>query len=267
MTPSVFDGLRELAHEHAGIAMRPGKEALVTARLAPRLRALGLADERAYLAHVRGAFRDEGNTSPEVTAFLDALATNVTSFFREPEHFEVLAEHVTGLLAQGSRRLRVWSAACSTGQEPLTIAMVLEDLLASSGIDWRVLATDLSTTALARARRCRYTFDEVSAIPAELRERHLTHAEDGWRPGAHLAGRINVERLNLARTPYPLNGPIDVVFCRNVFIYLSRPTKQRLVREIERVLRPGGLFMIGHSETLHGLETSLRAVQPSVYVK
>ncbi len=262
MTPSVFEGLRSIAHERAGFSVRPGKEALVTARLAKRIRGLGLRDEREYLRYLRSA------PAAEVTAFLDAIATNVTSFFREPEHLAALARHVDERVADGARRIRVWSAACSTGEEPLSMAMVLEDVLgATSMVDWMILATDLSTTALDHLRRARYSAEDAAKIPETARLRHMVRVDGGFEPRPHITRRLTATRLNLAKAPYPIAGPLDAVFCRNAMIYLSPETKQRVVREVERVLRPGGIFAIGHSETLHGLDTTLRYVQPSLYVK
>jgi chemotaxis protein methyltransferase CheR len=259
MTPSIFDGLRQIAHDHAGIAVAAGKEALVTARLAKRIRALGLRDERDYLDHLRKT------PGTEITPFFDALATNVTSFFREADHFTTMAEHVATRVDSGAGRIRVWSAACSTGEEPLSMALVLEDLLAGTRVDWRVLGTDLSTSAITAARRSRYCAEDIARIPQELRTRSMQRVGDEWEPTAELAGHMIVDRLNLARTPYPLAGPFDVIFCRNAMIYFSAATKQRLVREVERLLRPGGLFIVGHAESLQGVETSLRAIRPSVY--
>jgi chemotaxis protein methyltransferase CheR len=262
MEAETFKAFQDLAYAKAGIYLRQGKAALVQARLAKRLRELGLASERDYLERLRG---DAGE---EVVLFLDAISTNFTRFFREPDHFESLAAWVTALRRGGQRRFRFWSAACSSGEEPYTAAMVLEPLL--EGCDWKILATDISTRVLARAARGRYSEEELAPVPAALRGRYVEPAGAGhdaapFAISARLRERIVFRRLNLAARPYPMSGPLDAVFCRNVMIYFDRPMREGLVGELERLLRPGAPLFIGHSETLNGIATRLRAERPSVY--
>jgi chemotaxis protein methyltransferase CheR len=262
MEAETFRAFQDLAHAKAGIYLRQGKAALVQARLARRLRELGLATEREYLERLRA---DPGE---EVVLFLDAISTNFTRFFREPDHFDTLAAWVTALRRGGQRRFRFWSAACSSGEEPYTAAMVLDPIL--EGCDWRILATDLSTRVLARAARARYTEEDLAPVPAALRARYVEavpDAEDGagFAIAPRLRERIVFRRLNLAARPYPMSGPLDAVFCRNVMIYFDRPMRQGLVGEIERLIRPGAPLFIGHSETLNGIPTRLRPERPSVY--
>jgi chemotaxis protein methyltransferase CheR len=265
MTPAAFRAFQEIAYEQAGIHLREGKAALVQARLAKRLRELGLRSEEDYLQRLRAQ-----DSREEIVLFLDAISTNFTKFFREPDHFELLREDVQAALQAGQRRFRFWCAGCATGEEPYTVGMSVADLLATS--DWKILATDLSTRALARATAGVYGDDEVADVPARQRERHLTRerADDGgstWSVSPRLRERIVFRRLNLARHPYPMTGPLDAVFCRNVMIYFDRPMRASLVGEIERLLKPGGRFFIGHSETLNGIETELTVERPSVYRK
>jgi chemotaxis protein methyltransferase CheR len=265
MDPACFEAFQRIAHERAGIFLRPGKAVLVRSRLARRLRELGLDSERAYLDRLLGP---QGEL--ELVRFLDAISTNFTHFFREPDHFESLREDAARSAAAGQRRFRFWSAGCSSGEEPYAAAMVLDGVLA--GRDWRILATDLSTAALERARAGEYGAAEIEAIPAPLRERHLERAgapgaAARWRVRAPLRRRVVFTRLNLAARPYPMRGPLDAAFCRNVMIYFDRPMRQGLVAEVERLLRPGGALFIGHSETLSAIATGLRAERPSVYRK
>ncbi len=262
MEPETFKAFQEIAYDAAGIFLRPGKAALVQARLARRLRELGLPSEREYLARLRA---DPGD---ELVLFLDAISTNFTKFFREPDHFDTLREHLAAARASGQRRVRIWCAGCSSGEEPYTVAMVLDPVL--EGCDWRVLATDLSTRVLARAAEGVYAEEEVEPVPAALRARYLVRAPDeADRPrfavSPRLRERIVFRRLNLAERPYPMSGPLDAVLCRNVMIYFDRPMREGLVAEIERLLRPGAPLFVGHSETLNGLKTRLRTERPSVY--
>jgi chemotaxis protein methyltransferase CheR len=264
MESETFQAFQEIAHAKAGIFLREGKAALVQARLSRRLRELGLSSEQEYLARLRG--EDGGE---EIVMFLDAISTNFTRFFREPDHFESLSDHVRGLRGGGQRRFRFWSSACSSGEEPYTAAMVLDALL--EGCDWRILATDISTRVLSRAAEAVYSEEEIQPVPAPLRSRHLQPAppdREGaprWAVRARLKERVTFRRLNLASRPYPMSGPLDAVFCRNVMIYFDRPMREGLVQEFERLLRPGSLLFIGHSETLNGIATRLRSERPSVY--
>ncbi|HVO19346.1 MAG TPA: protein-glutamate O-methyltransferase CheR [Anaeromyxobacter sp.] len=262
MEQDTFQQFQQLAYQKAGIFLRPGKAALVQARLAKRLRELGLATERDYLDHLKA---DGGD---ELVLFLDAISTNFTKFFREPDHFEALARDVEVLLSSGQARFRIWCAGCSSGEEPYTVAMVLEPLLQAR--DWKVLATDISTRVLSRAAEGVYSEEEVEPIPAALRQRFLEPMgeEQGaarYAMARRLRERITFHRLNLANRPYPMKGPLDAVFCRNVMIYFDRPMRAGLVGEIERLLRPGAHLFIGHSETLNGIDTRLRSERPSVY--
>jgi len=262
MEQETFQAFQQLAYQKAGIFLRPGKAALVQARLAKRLRELGLQTEREYLDRLRS---DGGD---ELVLFLDAISTNFTKFFREPDHFDCLARDVEAALSAGQSRFRFWCAGCSSGEEPYTAAMVLEPLLKAR--DWKILATDISTRVLSRAAEAIYTDEEVEPIPGAVRARYLVAAApvDGqprFVISRQLRERIVFHRLNLAGRPYPMAGPLDAVFCRNVMIYFDRPMRAGLVGEIERILRPGCHLFIGHSETLNGIETRLRSERPSVY--
>jgi chemotaxis protein methyltransferase CheR len=262
---NVYDRLREIARQQAGIDLRPEKNALVAARVAKRLRALGLGSPAEYLALL------ESDTSgQELVDFLNVISTNVTSFFREDEHFTLLAETVRGWLELGQRRLRVWSAAASSGEEPYSIAMTLADQVGERSVDYKVLATDLSTAMLERARAGCYASRATRAVPPLLRSRFLEAvpgAPDRRRIRDELRDHVSFHRMNLSAPPFPLRGPLDCVFCRNVIMYFGPSVRQRLIQEVERLLRPAGLFIIGRSETLLGLDTKLRMLRPSVFVK
>jgi len=264
MEADTFQAFQEIAYAKAGIFLRQGKAALVQARLAKRLRELGLASERDYLSRLRG---DEGGD--ELVLFLDAISTNFTRFFREPDHFDSLREHVVALRTAGQRRFRFWSAACSSGEEPYTVAMVLDPIL--EGCDWKILATDISTRVLGRAAQGVYNEEDLEPVSQSLRTRYLetaAPAPDGsprWAVRARLRDRIVFRRLNLAGRPFPMSGPLDAIFCRNVMIYFDRAMRAGVVGEFDRLLGPGSPLFVGHSESLNGIETRLRLERPSVY--
>jgi chemotaxis protein methyltransferase CheR len=261
----VIAELCEIAQRRTGINLRAGKEALVASRVSKRLRALDILDPLEYLR-----FLKSDTTGEELVHFLDVISTNVTGFFREHDHFDRLAHLVRGWIAAGRRRLRLWSAACSTGEEPYTMAMVIEDVLKGQPLDYLILATDLSRTVLERAEVGWYTPSSLQNVPAAYRERFFQPEarDDGsQRVSPKLKDRIVFKRINLAVTPFPMNGPLDVVFCRNVMIYFGQEVRQPLVSEIERLLAPDGVLFTSHSETLAGLQTQLKAVLPSIFLR
>lgn len=258
LTVKAEQRLRELTRTHTGIQLGPDKSALLASRIQKRLRALGLPDFGAYVEHL--------DANPEeVPHFVSAITTHTTSFFREASHFPVLRDALEERAKAGQRRFRVWCAAASTGQEPWTIALVLEPLVRRYSLDLRILATDIDVHSLRTAARATYPDGLLDQIPDEHRS-GIEPAEPGMfriRPPARRLVRF--APLNLTRTPFPLRGPLDAVLCRNVMIYLDVPARQAFVREVERTLRPGSLLFVGHSESLSALSTRLTVVRPSVY--
>jgi len=263
MDQATFMRYRELVHQHSGIALAEGKEALVSARVGKRMRELGLADHRDYLSYL-----EDDRSGTELVQLLDAVSTNVTSFYREPAHFDRLKQELQRRREAGQSTFRIWSAASSTGEEPYTIAMSVSEVLPVTA-DWRILATDISTRALATAQAGQYTDDKLKPVPAALRQRWLEPVKNErqqlWQVASELRQKVVYRRLNLSSPPFPLRGPLDVIFCRNVMIYFDRDTRQALVDEFTRLLAPDGLLMVGHAESLSGIRTSLETVSPSVY--
>ncbi|MGC4115299.1 MAG: CheR family methyltransferase [Myxococcales bacterium] len=268
MDASLFRAFQDLAYRQAGIRLSDAKRALLSARVGRRMRALKLPSERLYLEALS---KDESGR--ELIHFLDAISTNFTNFFREPDHFALLERAASEWLAAGQRRFRLWCAASSSGEEPYTIAMVLNDVFAGQTIDLRILATDLSTKVLLQAKEGVYAERQLEPVPSPLRRRFFEPAGDTRLDGRLftvrpiLRERILFKRLNLSQPPFPLKGPLDAIFCRNVMIYLAQPVRQAFVREAERLLRPGGLLFVGHAETLTGVPTGLKMLKPSVYRK
>lgn len=262
---STFDALRRIVFEEAGIALTDNKQALVSARVSKRLRALGLPDYDAYLQ-----FLANDTSQDELVAFLDAISTNVTSFFREAKHFEFLTEVMAKWLEAGQTRFRLWSAAASTGEEPYTIAMTLREVIGNRSVDVKLLATDISTRVLRACKEGVYAENKLEGIPRNLRAKYFRRANG--TPGHYavsddLKRLISFHRLNLSTPPFPMKGPMDVVFCRNVMIYFDNTVRRRLLEDIHRLLKPGGYLMVGHAESLTGLLSTFKVVRPSVYIK
>lgn len=266
MQAGVFKAIQEIVYDSSGILLKEGKQSMVSSRITRRLRALDIADERAYLEYLRS------EPETELVHLLDVISTNVTHFFREPEHFEQAGAWLSQLLAGGQRRLRLWSAASSTGEEPYSLAMTLAEAVRRSWRgagqpDVRILATDISTTVLATAEAGRYPVDKLGGIPDELRKRYLRREGDACRVDQAVRALLLFKRLNLSTPPYPMRGPLDLVMCRNVMIYFDAELRQRIVEDCHRLLRPGGYLFVGKSESLSGTTAGFERAGPSVYRK
>ena len=266
MEKRTFEKFRQIVYEKSGISLGERKEALVSARVGKRMRALGIDDHRKYLRHV---INDD--TGVEIVHLLDAISTNVTSFFRESTHFDFLSDAISQWLADGQRRFRVWSAACSTGEEPFTLAMTLKECINGQNVDLRILATDISTRALDRCREATYAKEKLKDVPPLLRERYFEREEkeEGtfYNVKKPLKDIIVFKRLNLSTPPFPMHGPFDVIFCRNVMIYFDNYVRTNLLTDIYRLLKPGGYLMVGHAESLTGMVSEFKSVRPSVYIR
>lgn len=266
MDHKTFTAFREIVYAHSGIALNDTKEAMVSARIAKRMRAIGIETHKQYLR-----FLQHEESGSEITHFLDVISTNVTSFFREPSHFEFLAKNVAGWLTKGKTRIRIWCAAASTGEEPYSIAMAVLDAAGGRNIDMRILATDISTSALSRAQDGVYSSSALDCVADAYKRRFfvrqkLTH-DTVYRVSDVLKNMIVFRRLNLSKPPFPMTGRLDIVFCRNVMIYFDNTVRTRLVNEIYRLLNPSGYLLTGHAEGLTAIKTELRCLEPSIYQK
>jgi chemotaxis protein methyltransferase CheR len=254
-----------LVQEHSGIALHDGKRALVTARLQKRVRAAGFGS---FAEYVRFVQRDE--SGDELIRLLDAISTNHTAFFREPQHFDLLSSRVLPPLVQdGTRTIEGWCAACATGEEAYTIAMTLIDArLPERLAQASVFASDLSTRALATAKSGVYSMSRVDQLPREVLRRHFERGlgdQAGLvRIAPHLRQLVEFERLNLLEIQ-DLGRRFPFIFCRNVLIYFDRAAQQHVVSMLERHLAPGGYLFISHSESLNNVRHGLTWVAPAVY--
>ena len=274
LTEGEFTKLSDLVYRHCGINLHDGKMELVRARLAKQMRIGGFATAGEYIDHVLSDPSGE-----EFKKLIDALSTNLTSFFREKNHFDYLqCELLPRLLEakkrRGNRRLRAWSAGCSTGEEPYSLAMILLEATGGGGgqgaWDVKLLATDISTRVLAHARRGTYDKKRADGVPPQLRNKHLAvNKLDGrifYDASPALKNLISFRHLNLMQA-WPFAGPFDFIFCRNVMIYFDKPTQQRLVGRFFDCLAPGGVLFTGHSESLTGIAHGFKYVQPTIYAK
>jgi chemotaxis protein methyltransferase CheR len=272
ITEHEFSLFQQLIKQYAGISLSSAKKTLLQARLGGRLRELGLDSYRAYYLHL---FNNRGD---ELTEMIDRVCTNETQFFREPRHFEFLSRVVVhDWAAQAAagfrpRQIRAWSAGCSTGEEPYSLAMVLrEQFGTSSSWDIQILGTDLSTRVLARARAGIWPLAKAREIPAEYLKRFMLKGtgrqEASMKAAAEIASVIRFDRLNLNDDTYPMTELFDLILCRNVLIYFDQQSRVQIIDRLLRYLRPGGFFFIGHSERLVGLTDKVANVFPTIYVR
>lgn len=262
MTAQEFDQFRSFLYQATGISLSPTKLPLVTGRLHCRLQHHGLTSYGADYRLLTG-----GQMPDEVQVAVNLLTTNETAFFRESRHFDFLRQTVLPARWSGQTK-RVWSAACSSGEEPYTIAMVLADALGSSA--WEVLASDISTRVLARAQAGHYPMERAAPIPPQYLKAYCLKGV-GCQAGtflidSRLRQHVRFATINL-NAALPQIGMFEVIFLRNVMIYFNTETKHQVITRISTVLAPGGVLFIGHSESLFGVTDTLHLVQPGIYRK
>jgi chemotaxis protein methyltransferase CheR len=264
ITVDEFQRFRSLIYDESGISLGEQKQSLLASRLSKRLRDLGAATFSEYYEKVT-----QDPTREEFTRMLDLISTNKTDFFREPKHFDFLRERIIPELDR-TKRIRIWSCACSTGEEPYTIAMTLfENVEKPAQWDFKILASDLSTRVLAKAASGLYDEGRFRDVPPDVVKRHFLRGRGDqtgvFKVKPHLAGAITFRRLNLMDDRFPIKNPLDLIFCRNVMIYFDRPTQETLVNKFHRYLRPGGYLFIGHSESLQWVTHPFKAIAPTIY--
>lgn len=265
MEKQVFDKFRTLIFDTCGIFLSEQKEALVSARIGKRMRALALGDFNAYYRHV---VSDE--SGHELSELVNAISTNVTHFFREARHFQFLAETVRELSGNGQRELRIWCAACSSGEEPYTIAMTALDAM-QKPMQLHLAASDISTKVLQMAKFGVYRDQDVRTVPPTLLKRYFQkgvgRASQLYRVKQQLRDLVSFQQINLSTPPYPIDRNLDAIFCRNVMIYFDHDLRRMLVHHFEQMIRPGGYLFVGMAESLTGIHKNLTTVEPSVYRK
>lgn len=262
-----FERISSMIYKLCGINLHIGKKELVQARLNKRLRQLGMDTYKEYLQ-----FIEEDRSGDELTTMVDMLTTNLTYFFREPDHFDYLRDEVLKKFqSDRSARRRFWSAGCSSGEEAYTLAMTIRDNVPDVDlIDIKILATDISTRVLATAAAGVFNEQRFKDSSSPMINKYFTRSsmngEVNYKAKPELAKLIHFRKLNLMED-WPMPGLFDVIMCRNVMIYFDKQTQSRLVKRYYEKLKPGGVFMTGHSESLTGIDHSFKFIKPSVYVK
>ena len=259
-TEENFKRICKLIYEHAGISLKPSKQHMVYSRLARRLRATGVNNFKDYLALL------EGNDA-EWQAFVNSLTTNLTSFFREPHHFPILAEHVAR--QRGKHKVVLWCSAASTGEEPYSMAMTLADTFGGFTPGISIIASDVDTSVLATAEAGIYPVERVGKLSEAMIKRHFlmgTGKQSGFvRVRPELRAMITFMQVNLLNDVWPIRGPLDAIFCRNVMIYFDKATQLRILQRFAPLLQPDGLVFSGHSESLYNATHLFKSRGKTVY--
>lgn len=269
LTQEEFDKLSRFIYKESGIKMPPVKKVMLQSRLQKRLRELNFTNFKEYIDYV---FSKEGLNN-EIIHMLDVVSTNKTDFFREPVHFDFLSDTVLPEFIQQrntSRTIKVWSAGCSSGEEPYTIAIVMADFAEKNpGFDFSIIGTDISTQILQKAVDAVYKEDRVSIVPFETKKKYFLKSKDRSNPTvkvvSDLRRRVKYGRLNFMDPYYDIGETFDVIFCRNVLIYFDRETQEKVIQRLCDKLRPDGYFFLGHSESIMNMQVPLKQVKPTIF--
>jgi chemotaxis protein methyltransferase CheR len=264
-----FDKLSRFIYKESGIKMPPVKRVMLQSRLQKRLRELNMTTFKDYIDYV---FSKDG-LNGEIIHMLDVVSTNKTDFFREPVHFDFLSNTVLPEFVQqraGSRTIKVWSAGCSSGEEPYTISIVMADFAEKNpGFDFSIIGTDISTQILQKAVDAVYKEERVTIIPLETKRKYFLRSKDRVNPtvkvNSDLRKRVRFGRLNFMDNYYDIPETFDIVFCRNVLIYFDRETQEKVINKLCDKLRPGGYFFLGHSESIMNMQVPLKQVKPTIF--
>lgn len=259
-----FRKISLLIYRLCGINLKENKKTLVRTRLMKRFRALGLGSIKEYIKHLES---DQGKE--EMSLLIDAMTTNKTSFFREVDHFHYLGNEIFPALK--NPRLRFWTAACSSGEEPISLSILLREKLPDiESRDVRILATDISTKMLEIARKAVYVEEALEGIPSNYLRKHFIAIQKGprrfYQVNDNVMNLIKLAWLNLMDS-WPMKGPFNVIFCRNVMIYFDKATQQKLISRFWDLLEPGGYLFVGHSEGLSFISHDFRYIKPAIYMK
>lgn len=258
MTQADFDFIQSLAYEETGIVLPARKKHMVYSRLSRRLRQLGLKNFSQYCLRVQ-------NEPSELVSFVNALTTNLTAFFREEHHFEYLNDEISPRWKKRrNKRIRVWSSACSTGEEPYSIAMTLAEHFSGAEWDLKILATDLDTNVLSKASKGLYAEESTTGLPPQYRSKYIQSNQAGIQIKQSIQKMIHFKQLNLLQN-WPMTGPFDLIFCRNVLIYFDNETKAKIIAKFRKLLAPDGLLFIGHSETLTNISDEFDLIGQTMY--
>lgn len=271
LSEAEFRKIAAFIEKNVGIKMPPEKRLMMQSRLSSRLKALHLDSYKQYIDYV---FSGKDKDNHEIIMMIDAMTTNLTEFFREPQHFDFMKSTVLPqYAAEGRNKIKIWSAGCSTGQEPYTLSMVMANYIKSNPLssirDYSVLATDISTKVLDKAASAIYPADAVKGIPKEIMHQYFLKGKDPANPAVRLKqdirSHVNFMRLNFMDDDYGFRDTLQIIFCRNVLIYFDKANQERVIRQFLRYLEPGGYLFLGHSETIFGMTLPFKTVAPTVF--
>lgn len=264
-----FRRLSRFIQNNYGIKMPLSKRIVLQGRLQKRLKALSMSNFKEYADYV---FSPAGKE--EIIHMIDVVSTNKTDFFREPSHFVYMSNNILPALAkeQKFRKVNIWSAGCSSGEEPYTLAMVMSEFCEKNyGMDFGILATDISTLMLQQGADAIYREDRIIPVPAFMRNKYLMRSKDqtvkNVRVVKHLRDKIQFRRLNFMDPTYPVNFDFDIIFCRNALIYFERQDQENIIKKLIQHLKPGGYFILGHSETITNMDVPLESIGSTIYRK
>lgn len=254
-----FETIQSKIYDYCGINLHDGKQALVRARVMKRIRKLGLRDFTHYIEYL-----EKDSSGEEFLALVDVLTTNKTSFFRESQHFDFIVQQVLPQIK--GRQVKWWSAGCSTGEEPVTCSIVLQEQNIKPRTV-KILGTDISRDVVRTAKRGIYPAKRLKNMPSQIVRKYFKEMdEERYRISKEVRNMITYGRLNLKKK-WPLDGPFQVIMCRNVMIYFNRKTQQELVSRFRQILEPGGYLFLGHSESIASADRNFDNVSPAVYRK
>lgn len=264
-----FNQLSQYIQLNYGIKMPPSKKIVLQGRLQKRLRKLQISDFKTYVDFV---FSKQGEN--EIIHMMDVVSTNKTDFYREPIHFEALEEEILPKLIKqnGRGKLNIWSAGCSSGEEPYTLAIVLNEFkLKNPGFDFQVYATDISTQMLQQGANAIYKEDRIEVVPLHIKKKYFLKSKERDNPQVRvikeLRDKIKFQRLNFMDTTYHVNEIFDIIFCRNALIYFERDNQEQVINKLSGKLKTGGYFFLGHSESITNMQVPLKSIRPTIFIK
>lgn len=267
-----FKQIAAYIESNVGIKMPETKRLMMQSRLAGRLRALGIPTYREYINYV---FSKNGTNQDELVLMIDALTTNLTEFFRESGHFDFMTgTALPALAASGHHQIKLWSAGCSSGEEPYTLSIVMQEFMRNNPGKinaYSVLATDISTKVLNKAAEAVYALDSIKKLPLDMKRRYFLRSKNAAEPKvrvkADVRNRVSFARLNFMDDDFGFRDTMQIIFCRNVLIYFDKPTQESVIRKFMQFLETGGYLFLGHSETIFGMNLPLKNVSPTVFQK
>ncbi len=271
LSEAEFKKIAAYIEKNVGIKMPPEKRMMMQSRLASRLKALHLDSYKAYIDYV---FSGKDADNHELIMMIDAMTTNLTEFFREPQHFDYMrSAALPGYAAQKLNKIKIWSAGCSTGQEPYTLSMVMSEYIKQNPLgsirDFSVLATDISTKVLDKAASAVYPMDAVKGVPQQIMHQYFLRGKNPANPVVRLKqdirSHVNFMRLNFMDEEYGFRDTFQIIFCRNVLIYFDKANQEKVIRQFLRYLEPNGYLFLGHSETIFGMDLPFKTVAPTVF--